>query len=116
MALVGEADGFAAVVPAGSPWRNEVSPGLFASIVAHRPYTRTGGLACPAWFGRGERDISVHGPSIGRAAELAPAGTLVSYPQHDHWTPFQDGAQSAIAADQVAFLRDVGLLSATSQD
>ena len=115
MALEGEADGFAAVVSADSPWRNEVSPALFASIMSHRPYTRTAALACPAWFGRGERDNSVHGPSIEVAAESAPAATLVRYPQHDHWTPFQQGAQAMIAADQVSFLRSAGLLGTGPQ-
>lgn len=115
MALEGEAEGFAAVVSTDSPWRNEVSPALFASIMSHRPYMQTAALACPAWFGRGERDISVHGASIEQAAASAPTAALVRYPQHDHWTPFQDGAQELIAADQVSFLRSTGLLATTPQ-
>ncbi|WP_323793621.1 alpha/beta hydrolase [Nocardioides sp.] len=110
MALEGEADGFAAVVSADSPWRNEVSPALFAPIVTHRPWKQAEGLTCPAWFGVGGRDISVHGPAIEAAADQAPQGRLQRYPQHDHWTPFQDGAQVAIAADQVTFLREQRLL------
>ena len=32
MTLPGEADGFAAVVPEGSPWRNEISPAVFLTV------------------------------------------------------------------------------------
>ena len=110
MALEGEAAGFSAVVPKGSPWRNEVSPALFASIVTHRPYRQAGALSCPVWFGIGGRDISVHGPSIEEAARRAPASSVARYAEHDHWTPFQGGAQDAIAADQVAFLSSVQVL------
>ncbi|MGA8257680.1 MAG: alpha/beta hydrolase [Nocardioides sp.] len=110
MALTGEADGFAAVVPAGSPWRNEVSPALFVSVPVHRPYRRTKRLTCPAWFGLGERDITVHAPSIVAAADRAPRGELVRYPEHDHWTPFVGDAGTRIAEDQLAFLHQSGLL------
>lgn len=110
MALPGEAEGFAAVVPPGSPWRNEVSPALFASIVAHRPYRQAGGLTCPVWFGIGGKDISVHGRAIEEAARRAPASSLARYAEHDHWTPFLGEAPVAIAAEQVAFLRAARLL------
>lgn len=114
MALAGEADGFASVVPDGSPWRNEVSPALFLSVPTHRPYRRTGRLACPAWFGLGERDITVHAPSIVSAASRAPRGELRRYPEHDHWTPFVGDAGTRIAHDQVDFLRRHGVMPATS--
>lgn len=114
MTLAGEAAGFAAVVPADSPWRNEVSPALFLSVPTHRPYRRTKRLSCPAWFGLGGQDITVHGPSIAHAASRAPFGELRRYPEHDHWTPFVGDAGTRIAHDQVDFLRRNGLLSATS--
>ncbi|HWF56675.1 MAG TPA: alpha/beta fold hydrolase, partial [Solirubrobacteraceae bacterium] len=36
MTLPGEAEGFAAVVPPGSSWRDEISPGVFATVALHR--------------------------------------------------------------------------------
>ena len=108
MTLPGEADGFARAIPAGSPWRNEISPGIFTTVGLHRPVARAGRIACPLWVGLGERDVSVHGPAVVKLAEAAPLGELHRYP-YDHFDPFVGEAPERIAADQVAFLARRGL-------
>jgi len=49
MTLAGEADGFAAAVPVGSPWRNEISPGVFLTVAIHRPLAKARRIHCPLW-------------------------------------------------------------------
>lgn len=109
MALPGEADGFAAVVAPGSPWRNEISPGVFLTVGLHRPVAKAKKVTCPLWVGLGERDISVSGKAIARLAARAPKGELHRYP-YDHWEPCAGDAPERIAADQIDFLTRQGLL------
>ena len=99
----GEADGFARAVRPGSPWRNEISPGIFTTVGLHRPVARANRIACPLWVGLGERDITVDARSVERLAERAPRGELHRYP-YDHFDPFVGDAAERVAADQVAFL------------
>lgn len=108
MSLPGEAAGFASAVGEGSPWRNEISPGLFVTVGLHRPVTKAAQIRCPLWVGLGERDISVDGGAVVKLAERAPLGELHRYP-YDHFEPFVGDAPGKIAADQVAFLRRNGL-------
>jgi uncharacterized protein len=109
MAFAGEADGFARAVPAGSPWRNEISPAIFLTIAAVRPVARAAKVHGPLWVGLGERDVSVHNPAVERLAERAPRGELHRY-DADHFDPFVGDLPGRIAADQVAFLAANGLL------
>ena len=112
MTLPGEADGFAAVVPPGSPWRNEITPGLFLTVALHRPVAKAKAknVACPLWVGVGGRDISTSGKAVERLAARAPQGELHRYP-YDHWEPYVGDAPARIAADQIDFLQRCGLLS-----
>jgi uncharacterized protein len=109
MAFPGEGDGFAAVVPPGSPWRNEITPGLFLTVAFHRPVAKAKKVGCPLWVGLGERDISVSGKAAVRLAARAPRGELHRYP-YDHWEPYLGDAPARIAADQIAFLQRCNLL------
>lgn len=109
MTFPGEADGFARAVPAGSPWRNEISPAIFLTMAAIRPVTLAPKVACPLWVGLGERDVTVHNPAVERLAERAPRGELHRY-DADHFDPFVGELPGRIAADQVAFLEAQGLL------
>ena len=104
MAFPGEGAGFASVVPPGSPWRNEITPGVFLTVALHRPVAKAKKVACPLWVGLGERDISVAGKSVQRLAARAPRGELYRYP-YDHWEPCVGDAPARIAADQIDFLR-----------
>ncbi len=112
MTFAGERDGFARAVPDGSPWRNEISPGLFATIALHRPVAKASSITCPLWVGLGGRDVSVHGPAVEKLAGRAPRGELQRYPEYDHFDPFVGDAPARVAGDQVAFLRRVGVLPA----
>ncbi len=109
MTLAGEADGFAAAVPKGSPWRNEISPGVFATVSLQRPVTQARRIAMPLWLGRGEHDVSVSGRAIERLAARAPAAELVRYP-YDHFGAFIGDAPERVAGDQIDFLRRRGVL------
>jgi len=111
MAFTGEAAGFAAVVPPGSPWRNEITPGLFLTVAFHRPVAKAKAkkVTCPLWVGLGEHDISVSGKAVERLAARAPKGELHRYP-YDHWQPHLGDAPHRIAADQIDFLQRCGLL------
>jgi dienelactone hydrolase len=113
MTLPGEAEGFAAAVAAGSPWRNEMRPGVFATVAFHRPLARANRIACPLWVGLGERDITVDENSVIKLSHRAPKGELHRY-DIDHFGPFHGDATARIAADQVAFLRRAGLAEPTT--
>ncbi len=110
MTLPGEADGFHAVVPAGSPWRNEISPAVFLSVALHRPVTQARRVRAPLWLGLGERDVSVSSRAIERLAERAPQAELQRYP-YDHFGAFLGGGPERVGADQIDFLRARGLLA-----
>lgn len=115
MPLAGEYDGFMRTVSAGSPWRNEVTPGLFTTLPAFRPVRLATKVRVPTWAGLCEDDITVSNKAIERFAARAPQATLRRYPG-DHFSPFVGAAPSAIAADQVAFLRSVGLARPSGPD
>lgn len=109
MTLPGEADGFARAVPDGSAWRNEASPGVFTTVATHVPYRRAGKIGCPLWVGLGERDISVHGPSVEALADRAPDSVLKRF-DGDHFDLLIQPLAGRIADAQVAFLADKGLV------
>ena len=111
MTLPGEAAGFRAVVPDGSPWRNEISPGVFATVALHRPVARAAGVRSPLWVGLAEADVSVSRRAVERLAARAPRGELHRYPG-DHFAPFLGDLPTRIADDQVVFLARHGLLAA----
>ena len=111
MTLPGEADGFAAVVTPGSPWRNAIAPGLFLTLALHRTARLGRKIPGPLWVGLGERDVTVSAKAIRRLAAGAPAGELRTYPE-DHFSVFRPEVVDRIAADQIAFLRGRGILVA----
>jgi pimeloyl-ACP methyl ester carboxylesterase len=108
MTFPGEADGFAETVAAGSPWRNEISPGVFAVVGMHRPVRWAKRIGCPAFVALGERDVTVDAAAVGKLAKRAPRGELHRYP-YDHFELFAPDATDLIAADQVDFLARNGL-------
>jgi dienelactone hydrolase len=111
MTLPGEADGFDAAVPDGSPWRNEISPAVFLTVSLHRPLARAKELRAPLWVGLGEGDVSVSKRSVQRLAERAPQGELHRYP-YDHFGAFLGDGPERVASDQIDFLRRNDLLPA----
>jgi dienelactone hydrolase len=113
MSLPGEADGFAATVAPGSPWQNEIRPGVFVTVGFHRPLARASKIGCPIWVGLGERDVSVDARSAEKLAQRAPKGELRRY-DYDHFGPFHGTGPARTAADQVDFLRRNGLARAAA--
>jgi pimeloyl-ACP methyl ester carboxylesterase len=109
MNFPGEARGFQATVEAGSPWRNEISPGVLAVIATYRPKRWAKRMRCPVWVGLGERDITVAGAAIEKLALLAPDSELHRYP-YSHFGPFEPEATALIATDQLDFLDRRGLM------
>ena len=106
MTFPGEYDGFQATIgdSSGSPWRNEISPGVFATVALHRPVSKAPRIAIPAWIGLGERDITVSRKHIARFAAGAPKAELHRY-DVDHFEPFHGPAPAQIAGDQAAWLQ-----------
>jgi pimeloyl-ACP methyl ester carboxylesterase len=109
MTLPGEADGFQAIVPDGSPWRNEISPGVFLTVGLHRPLSKARRLRAPLWVGLGEHDVSVSRRAVEKLAARAPRAELHRYP-YDHFGAFLGDGPERVAGDQVDFLRRQGLL------
>jgi pimeloyl-ACP methyl ester carboxylesterase len=104
MTFEGERQGFAMTVAPDSPWRNEISPGIFLTVAMLRPVTLASRLRMPVWVGLGTRDITVSAKAAERLAYDAPQGELHRYP-FDHFGAFTRAGIDEIAADQVAFLR-----------
>jgi uncharacterized protein len=104
MTLAGEADGFFRSAPDGSPWRNEISPGIFLTVAAFRPVTKARRLSMPLFVGRGDRDITTNAKSVGRLAVRSSKGELHDYPA-DHFDVLLEPTSGQIAADMVTFLR-----------
>ena len=99
MAFPGEVEGFAASAAESSPWRNEVSPGAFATVALHRPVAKARRLTMPVWVGMGERDITVSAKAIEKLAQQAPHAELCRY-DIAHFEPFHGADPAIIAADQ----------------
>jgi dienelactone hydrolase len=111
MTFPGEREGFENIVLPSSPWRNEISPAVFATVALHRPLAKANRIRCPIWIGVGERDVTVDRPSIERLATKALHGQLERYPL-DHFEPFLPENIGRIASDQIAFLAAHGLAKA----
>lgn len=115
MTLEGEAEGFYATVPEGSPWRNEISPAVFLTVALHRPLARVKRIRTPIWVGLGERDVSVSRTAVAKLARRAPDGELHRYP-YDHFGAFLGEGPDRVAGDQIDFLRRNGLLGASVRE
>jgi pimeloyl-ACP methyl ester carboxylesterase len=75
----------------------------------HRPVMKAPKVRCPLWVGLGDHDISVSGKAVARLAARAPRAELHRYP-YSHFEPFMEQAPDKVAADQVDFLRRMGVL------
>jgi len=103
MTFPGEAEGIAAAVASDSPWRNEISPGLFLTLALYRPVSRAARIGCPTWIGLGERDITVSNPASEKFAAASPRAELHRY-DVDHFGAFHEPAAEQIRADQAEWL------------
>ena len=103
MTFEGERQGFAMAVAPDSPWRNEVSPGIFLTVALMRPVTKARKLPMPVWVGVGEHDITVSRKAAERLGINAPRGELQRYP-YDHFGAFTMAGVNRVVADQLDFL------------
>jgi fermentation-respiration switch protein FrsA (DUF1100 family) len=104
LSLPGEADGFARVVPEGSPWINQTYPAVVLRAPTYRPVKHAPSFGRPAHVSVGERDITVSNAAIERFAERASDATLVRF-DGDHFDPLVPGLAAQLAAGQAEFLR-----------
>ena len=104
MTLPGEAVGFEASRGAESGWRNEISPGILATVATFRPVAKAKRIGVPLWVGLCSSDVSADGGAIRRLAARAPHSELHEF-AGDHFAPFQDPGQALVADSQVEFLR-----------
>jgi hypothetical protein len=102
MTLPGEAKGFAASVPPGSSWRNEISPGVLLGLPMFRPAHRAGRIKAPLWVGRCADDITVDAQAVARTATEAPRGELHDF-AGDHFAPFTGQVTADVIDAQLAF-------------
>lgn len=102
MTLPGEAIGFAASVPPGSAWRNEISVGVLLGLPLFRPVRRADRVAVPLWLGRCADDITVDAAAIESAAANAPRGELHDFPGA-HFAPFTGEVTTEVIEAQLAF-------------
>jgi pimeloyl-ACP methyl ester carboxylesterase len=100
-------DGFAAITPPGSSWRNEVCARV-ALIPPYNLVRKVGRIGCPVLYCVFRED-DVNPPDLARrAARRAPRGELREYPG-GHYAAFSEGVFESLLADQVEFLdRHIG--------
>lgn len=103
MTLPGEEAGFAAAVPDGSPWRNEISPAIFASVAFVRPVRAARKVSAPVFLALGERDMTVSAKAIERFARVAPRAELHRY-DADHFELYHADVADQMVNDAVGFL------------
>jgi pimeloyl-ACP methyl ester carboxylesterase len=95
-------EGFAAITPSESSWRNEVC----ARVALKPPYNlarKVRRIECPVLYCVFDAD-DVNPPELGRrAARLAPRGELREYPG-GHYAAFNEEIFERVVEDQVEFL------------
>ncbi|RKU04275.1 alpha/beta hydrolase [Burkholderia sp. Nafp2/4-1b] len=97
-------DGYLALVPAGTPFRNQVAARIGLNIVRHRPGRKAGNISCPVLFCVCETDsVAPPGPTK-RYAKLAPRGEVRSY-QAGHFDIYVGKDFEQVVSDQLEFLR-----------
>jgi pimeloyl-ACP methyl ester carboxylesterase len=104
MAWQGEFEGFRDAIPAGSPWRNEITPGYALTLALFQPVRRAKMLNMPVWVGMGQQDITTSTRATRRLAEHPPHAELHTY-DFDHFGPLTGTGFQDVAADQIDFLR-----------
>jgi len=95
--------GFDAIVPPGSPWRNEVAARIMLRVATYRPVRVAPRVACPLPVCVCERGTTTPPAAAIRMAERAPRGELVRYPIGHFDVYVGEGFERAVA-DQTAFL------------
>ncbi|KVM58043.1 alpha/beta hydrolase [Burkholderia ubonensis] len=96
-------DGYLALVPDGTAFRNQVAARFGLDIVRHRPGRKAGDISCPILFCVCEADsVAPAGPTK-RYARRAPKGEVRVYPA-GHFDIYVGKDFEQAVADQLAFL------------
>ena len=72
--------GFEAIVPPGSPWRNEVAARVMLRVATYRPVRSAASVACPLLVCVCERDQTTPPGAAIKMGERAPRGEVLRYP------------------------------------
>ena len=72
--------GFEAIVPPGSPWRNEVAARIMLRVATYRPVRSAASVACPLLVCVCERDQTTPPGAAIKMGERAPRGEVLRYP------------------------------------
>lgn len=97
-------DGYLALVPVGTAFRNQVAARFGLNIVWHRPGCKAGDIACPILFCVCETDsVAPAGPTK-RYAKRAPKGEVRLY-QAGHFAIYVGKGFEQVVADQLEFLQ-----------
>lgn len=95
--------GYLALVPDGTPFRNQLAARFALQIVRHRPGRKAKNITCPILFCICETDtVAPPGPTKRYAAQ-APRGETKLYPD-GHFDIYVGNAFERVVSDQLAFL------------
>lgn len=95
--------GYRAMVPAGSPWRNEVAARICLRLSAYRPGRRAADVRCPLLVVVCDDDVVTPPDAALRVARTAPRGELVRYTGAGHFDVYAGDCFERAVADEIAF-------------
>lgn len=95
--------GYLAIVPGGSPWRNEVAARVAIRVLAYRPLRHAGDVACPLLVAVCDDDAVTPPSAALRVAQAAPRSELVRYAGAGHFDIYVGEVFERAVADQIAF-------------
>lgn len=98
--------GYRAIVPAGSPWRNEVAARVALRLLAYRPIRKAAAVDCPLLVAVCDEDVVTPPEAALRLARAAPRGELVRYPGVGHFDIYVGETFERAVVDQVAFFTE----------
>lgn len=104
--------GYRAIVPDGSPWRNEVAARIGLRLAGYRPGRRAKDVRCPLLVCVCDDDAVTPPEAAVRVAHDAPRGELVRYAGAGHFDIYVGELFERAVADQIAFLTQHLLASA----
>jgi dienelactone hydrolase len=96
--------GYLAIVPEGTPFRNQLAARFALQIVHHRPGRNAKNITCPILFCVCETDTVAPAGSTKRYAAEAPRGETKLYAD-GHFDIYVGDAFERVITDQLAFLR-----------
>lgn len=107
LAVMNSADaepGYRAIVPAGSPWRNEVAARICLRLTTYRPVRRAAQIRCPLLVVVCDDDVVTPPDAAVKVASLAPRSELIRYAGAGHFDVYVGDAFERAVGDQLAFL------------